>query len=150
MMTRMDLNALIVEVLALYETSSARIARRLAPALPPVYADPAQIRQVLHNLLQNAQDALAGRDEPRIEVGTEAAGERVRFTVADNGAGFQMEYGHKLFHAFQRLHGVSEFEGTGVGLATVQRIVRRHGGHVWAEGKPGQGATFYFTLPPVS
>jgi len=146
MMTRMDLNALIVEVLALYETSSARIARRLAPALPPVYADPAQIRQVLHNLLQNAQDALAGRDEPRIEVGTETVGERVRLTVADNGAGFPEELMARVFEPYV----TTKPRGTGLGLAIVKKIVDEHRGEVSIENRRGSGAAVSVFLPVAS
>jgi PAS domain S-box-containing protein len=100
---------------------------------------------VLENLLANAWKFTRQESNPRIEFGRvdDAGGP---FVVRDNGAGFDMDYASKLFGVFQRLHAASEFEGTGIGLATVQRIVRRHGGRIWAEGEVGQGATFYFTL----
>jgi light-regulated signal transduction histidine kinase (bacteriophytochrome) len=104
-------------------------------------------RAVLENLLQNAWKFTSKVPSARIEFGaTDKDGGRV-FYVRDNGAGFDMAFANKLFAPFQRLHTVDEFPGTGIGLATVQRIVQRHGGRVWAEGIVGGGATFYFTFP---
>lgn len=100
---------------------------------------------VFDNLLGNAWKFTTKRDRPRIEVGRRA-GDPATIYVRDNGVGFEQAYAHKLFGAFQRLHGSHEFEGTGIGLATVDRIVKRHGGRIWAEGEVGRGATFYFTL----
>jgi len=104
------------------------------------------LQNVLENLLGNAWKFTAQRDPARIEFGCrEEGGERV-FFVHDNGAGFDMKYAGKLFGAFQRLHGAEEFAGNGIGLAMVRRIIGLHGGRVWAEGAPGEGATFFFTL----
>jgi light-regulated signal transduction histidine kinase (bacteriophytochrome) len=106
------------------------------------------VRAALLNLIGNAWKFTARCPAPRISIGTETRenGERV-FFVKDNGAGFDMAYAPRLFSVFERLHSQEDFPGTGVGLATVQRIVARHGGRIWAEGRPGDGATFFFTLP---
>jgi signal transduction histidine kinase len=118
----------------------------VAGALPACEADPALVRQVFMNLIGNAFKYSGKVERPRIEVGTERHGGEVAYFVRDNGVGFDMKYASKLFGVFQRLHRQEEFEGTGVGLAIVQRIVQRHGGRVWARAAPGEGATFYFTL----
>jgi light-regulated signal transduction histidine kinase (bacteriophytochrome) len=110
------------------------------------HADRRLVAVVLENVIGNAWKFTSKRDQPRIEVGR-ASSERALF-VRDNGAGFDMAFAQHLFAPFQRLHTEGEFEGTGVGLATVQRIVNRHGGRMWAEAKTGEGATFYFTLEP--
>jgi PAS domain S-box-containing protein len=109
-------------------------------------ADPHLARTVLDNLLSNARKFASRVPHARIEVGATETEDSRAFFVRDNGAGFDMEFADKLFVPFQRLHTVTEFPGTGIGLATVQRIVHRHGGRIWAEGRIGQGATFYFTF----
>jgi len=109
-------------------------------------ADSRLLRAALENLIGNAWNFSSKTDQPRIEIGSLSDDGRAVFYVRDNGAGFDMAYANKLFGAFQRLHSGNEYQGTGIGLATVQRIVHRHGGRIWADAKPGKGAAFYFTL----
>ena len=142
-----DLSNMAQDIAAeLQRTDSAReVEFAIAPGLK-ARADPPLLRVVLENLLRNSWKYTAKQPRPRVEFGsTEANGGRA-FMVRDNGAGFDMKYMDKLFGVFQRLHSASEFEGTGVGLATVRRIITRHGGRIRAEGAVDQGATFYFTL----
>ena len=142
-----DLSAVartVIEELQAAEPERA-VAVTLAPEAQAV-GDPALLRALLENLLGNAWKFTRGREGAAIELGvTETGGEPVYF-VADNGAGFDMAHADHLFQPFQRLHRVEEFDGSGIGLATVHRIVRRHGGRIWAEATPGEGATFFFTL----
>ncbi|HEY6824137.1 MAG TPA: ATP-binding protein, partial [Steroidobacteraceae bacterium] len=143
----LDLNALVQEVLALYEASNAPIVRKLAPGLPQVRADSAQIRQVLHNLVQNAQDALEHRkhaaEQPVIEVCTAAAGERVRLTVADNGGGFPEEMMARVFEPYV----TTKPRGTGLGLAIVKKIIDEHRGELTIENRAARGASVTILLP---
>lgn len=142
-----DFSALAREVLArLRETQSDRAVDVVVQDGLVAYADPRLLEIVLANLLGNAWKFTSKLARARIEIGA-AAGERPRvFFVRDDGAGFDQAHAAKLFGVFQRLHGADEFEGTGIGLATVQRIVHRHGGRIWAEGEVNRGATFHFTL----
>jgi light-regulated signal transduction histidine kinase (bacteriophytochrome) len=105
------------------------------------------VRQVLFNLLSNAIKFSKSKENRVIEIGSLAGETQHTYYVRDNGVGFNMEHAGKLFGVFERLHTSKEFEGTGIGLAIVQRIIHRQGGKVWAEGEIGKGATFYFTLP---
>ena len=148
--TRVELEMLVQE--AVRDLEMATRGRNIGwtiPPLPAVTGDRAMLKQALANLLGNAVKYTRPRDPAQIEMG--CAGEedgRVILFVRDNGVGFDMQYADKLFGVFQRLHRADEFEGTGIGLANVRRIITRHGGRVWAEALPDQGATFYFTLEP--
>ena len=116
--------------------------------LPNVIGDPALLRIVITNLISNALKFSQQREVTRIEIGSDPTQEsQVVFWVRDNGVGFDMKFVGRLFKVFQRLHRADEFEGTGIGLANVNRVITRHGGKTWAVGKVGEGATFYFSLP---
>ena len=145
-----DLNLLIVEAKQdLAPELDGRVVRWNLDRMPLVHADPAMLRLVVRNLLTNAVKFTRDRNPAIIDVGCRSAENETVFFVQDNGVGFDMRYVDKLFGVFQRLHRVEEFEGTGIGLANVRRIVARHGGRTWAEGTVGVGATFYFSLPKV-
>ena len=118
--------------------------------LPQATVDESLFRQVFSNLISNALKYSRSSAAPVIEVGARAEAGELVYYVRDNGVGFDMRYAGKLFKVFQRLHPAEQFEGTGVGLAIVQRVVQRHGGRVWAESAPGRGATFHFALPAVT
>ena len=147
--SRIDMSTLVADVLETLKTSDPGFKAEIqVAALPPAQGDPALIRQVLVNLLENAVKFSRKRPDPAIEVGSfERDGEQVYF-VKDNGVGFDMKYYGKLFGVFQRLVTEKEFEGTGVGLAIVQRLVTRHGGRVWAEGRPGGGSDILLHAEP--
>ncbi|HKS65971.1 MAG TPA: ATP-binding protein [Candidatus Acidoferrales bacterium] len=144
-----NLNDLVREVIE--ELAAGGPSRRIEwriQSLPPVKCDAALVKQVFSNLLSNAVKYTRDRDPAIIEVGGVMNGSAGPIFVRDNGAGFDMKEAGKLFTAFQRLHAHQQFEGNGIGLATVQRILQRHGGSIWADAQPGKGATFYFTLGP--
>ena len=147
-----DLNAARRDVIRGLEmaTSGRHLIWKIAP-LPTVVGDPSLLKQVLTNLIDNALKYSRTRDPATIEIGCDGteAGRTILF-VRDDGVGFDMQYANKLFGVFQRLHRAEEFEGTGIGLATVRRIIGRHGGRVWADGQLDHGATIYFTLEPTT
>lgn len=147
--TAVDLNALVDETInSLQAEVNGRNVEWKKSPLPKVTGDVAMLRQVIVNLLSNAVKYSGPRDPAVIEIGcTNGAGNDLVMFVKDNGVGFDMEYAEKLFGVFQRLHSSDDFEGTGIGLANVRRIVQRHGGRTWAEGKVDAGSTFYFSLP---
>jgi len=144
-----DLERLVKEVVAEIgqDTKGRDIAWKIGP-LPVCYGDRSMLKLVMVNLVSNAVKFTSRRKSAEIEIGCiEADKAEVEVFVRDNGAGFDMQYVNKLFGVFERLHLSEQFEGTGIGLATVQRIIHRHGGKVRGEGAVDQGATFYFSLP---
>lgn len=149
--TAVDLNRIVEEALKTVEdeTRGKNIAFAI-DELPEIQGDPAMLRVVFTNLLSNAVKFTRQKEGALVEVGHIRNNDEHVLFVRDNGVGFDMRYVDKLFGVFQRLHGESEFEGTGIGLATVRRVIHRSGGRTWAEGKVGEGATFYFSLPDGS
>lgn len=145
---RVDLSRIAAEILEEQQLadSGRRVELNITPGLE-VTGDAALLRNLMSNLLTNAWKFTRGRDRARIAFGTTGVAQSGEFFVCDNGAGFSQDYVDKLFRPFQRLHSEGEFAGHGIGLASVKRIVERHGGTIRAEGREGQGATFYFTLP---
>jgi signal transduction histidine kinase len=146
--TRVDLGGMAAEIAS--DLQLAAGGRRVDFSIAQqtlAHGDARLLHIVLENLLGNAWKYTSKIDHAKIEFGdsTDAAGRRV-FFVRDNGAGFDMQHAGKLFEPFERLHSASEFEGSGIGLATASRVIGRHGGRIWAEATPGAGATFYFTL----
>ncbi|KFE62901.1 ATP-binding protein [Hyalangium minutum] len=149
--TQVSLDELISQVRReLAPEAEGRTVTWKVAALPQVQGDPALLRLVFKNLLSNALKYTRPKPEPTIEVDSREEEGDIHVWVKDNGVGFEMEYVDKLFGVFQRLHTADQFEGTGIGLANVRRIVARHGGRTWAEGKAGEGATFHFTLPAAA
>lgn len=144
--TEVDMNAIVQNVLSNI-VSPPDNAHIDINSLSPVYGDPSLLTQVWINLISNAVKYSSKKPSPKVEIASQKNEREVTYIVSDNGAGFDMEYADKLFKVFQRLHSANEFEGTGVGLALVHKIVTRHGGRVWAEGRKEEGATFYFALP---
>ena len=147
-MATIDMGKLVKEVIKeIREANKERKLRFKVAPIMPGYGDLNLIRQVLFNLFENAVKFTRNKRQSVIEMNSYMEDDKVVYCIKDNGAGFDMEYYNKLFGVFQRLHSHEQYEGTGVGLAIVQRIIQRHGGKVWAEGKVDGGATFYFTLP---
>ena len=147
--TTVSLDQLVREVQneMLSETEGRNVTWKIG-SLPDLYGDRSMLKMVLVNLISNAVKFTRTRPQPEIEIGcAEKRKDGVVLFVRDNGVGFDMKYVNKLFGVFQRLHRPEEFEGTGIGLATVQRIIHRHGGQVWAEAQVGGGATFYLSFP---
>ena len=153
--SRQTLHREIVDVTALAESIVQDMrqkdpARNVEVVIQPnmaVHGDRRLVGDLFQNLIGNAWKFTSKTGQPRIEIGQSSGGSLATLYIRDNGAGFDMAYEQKLFKPFQRLHGTADFDGSGVGLATVARIIDRHGGRIWAEGKPNQGAVFYFTLP---
>jgi light-regulated signal transduction histidine kinase (bacteriophytochrome) len=144
---KVDLSALVEEIATrLQETQPERRAKFIIGNGLTANGDPQMLRVLLENLLGNAWKFTSKIPRAEIEFGISHNGDKKTFFVKDNGAGFDMTYANKLFGAFQRLHDTAEFPGTGIGLATVKRIINRHSGNIRAEGAVGKGATFYFTL----
>jgi len=147
--TKISLERLVQEVLHDFgeETDGRNILWKI-DLLPEVYADLSMLRLVLVNLVSNAVKFTSTRSQAEIEIGCTSGKENeIVVFVRDNGVGLDMKYAHKLFNVFQRLHHADKFEGIGIGLATVRRIIHRQGGQTWAEGSIDGGATFYFSLP---
>jgi signal transduction histidine kinase len=143
-----DLNFIIEEVKALLQSEAAdRTVNWKIAILPEVTCDPILIKQVFQNLMANALKFTRPRPQAVIDISHHLKDGQIVIAVSDNGVGFNMKYQDKLFGVFQRLHSAKDFEGTGIGLVTVQRIVHKHGGQVWAESEVDKGATFFFTLP---
>ena len=146
--TKVNLNTLVKEVVReMQEDLKEREIRWEIDELPDVLGDQSLLRVVIVNLVSNAVKFTSARPQAEIKIGCIDNGDKFTCSVKDNGVGFDMKYVDKIFGVFQRLHTQNEFEGTGIGLSIVQRIIARHGGRVWAEGAVGQGATFYFTMP---
>jgi len=145
--TLLDMNELVGGVMTILNNSIKHHAEIRIGELYPAEGDHNLINQVFENLISNGIKYSSKKTAPLVEITSERKNEEIIYTVKDNGEGFDMKYADKLFGVFQRLHSADEFEGTGVGLAIVQRIIYKHGGKIWAEAEAGKGATFNFTLP---
>ena len=143
-----DMNQLVSNTLKDLQTAMPHRAKITVTDLPPVKADYGLLSLVWTNLISNGVKYSSAKENPQVEIGSTTIDGETVYYVKDNGAGFDMQYYDKLFGVFQRLHAANEFEGTGVGLALVHRIVTRHGGRIWAIARLNEGATFYFTLTP--
>lgn len=144
--TQVNMDEVVKNVIKEIKTSDPNSAEIKIEGLDKASCDPVLIKQVWTNLISNAVKYSRKTEKPVIEIGSTGVNGQQLFFVKDNGAGFDMAYADKLFGVFQRLHKVTEYEGTGVGLALVHRIVTKHGGKIWADAKTNEGATFYFTL----
>jgi light-regulated signal transduction histidine kinase (bacteriophytochrome) len=146
--TQLDMNEIVKDsVESVRKDSPDRTIDWIVGKLPSIFGDDATLRLVWINLLSNAVKFTRTRENASIEIGAKDEAKEVIFFIKDNGVGFDMKYAQKLFGVFQRLHPTEEFEGTGIGLANVNRIVIRHGGRMWAEAELNKGATFYFSIP---
>jgi len=144
----LDMNEIVKEVKeSLCKDNPDRKIEWVLGKLPSINGDEAMLKLVWTNLLSNAVKFTRTRKKARIGIGARKDNKELVFFVRDNGVGFDMQYAQKLFGVFQRLHPTEEFEGTGIGLANVHRIVLRHGGRTWAEAEPDKGAVFYFSIP---
>lgn len=142
-----NMNVIVKEIVDEIKQSTNADAEIKIASLPEVYADAALLRQAIYNLISNGVKYSSANPDPVVEISSEVNDKEIIFSVHDNGVGFDMKYADKLFTVFQRLHSSKQFEGTGIGLALVHRIITEHGGRVWAEGKVNEGATFSFSLP---
>jgi two-component system, sensor histidine kinase and response regulator len=142
-----DSNKMVKHILHDIEQTVPHKAEIKLQNLVNAYADPTLINQVWFNLISNAIKYSAKKENPQIIIGCTESGDETTYFVKDNGAGFNMKFADKLFGVFQRLHNPKDFEGTGIGLAMVQRIIHKHGGKIWCQAEEGEGATFFFTLP---
>jgi light-regulated signal transduction histidine kinase (bacteriophytochrome) len=144
--TDIDMNDLVEGVMIDMNKSVNHRAELKIGRLHSIKADYGLLHQVVYNLVSNAIKYSSKVAKPIVEISSKVKGNEIVFSIKDNGAGFDMKYANKLFGVFQRLHSQEEFDGTGVGLAIVQRIISKHGGRIWAESERDKGATFYFSL----
>jgi light-regulated signal transduction histidine kinase (bacteriophytochrome) len=145
-----DMHDLVCETLKEVKASTTDYKAEVSvQGLSMAYCDQGLMRQVWQNLIGNAVKYSSKKEKPIVEIGCREINSEPVYYIKDNGAGFDSAYASKLFTAFQRLHGPEDFEGTGVGLATVHKIITKHGGRIWADAEIDKGATFYFTLPQV-